>query len=55
MRFLLDARSHDEMNARSDHTPDCYVRPGEYLHHMSVDGIKYVVARALYDCLKDAR
>ena len=55
MRFLLDARSHDEMNARSDHTPDCYVRPGEYLHHMYVDGIKYVVARALYDCLKDAR
>jgi len=55
MRFLLDARSYDEMKARNDHTPDCYVRPGEYLHHMYVDGIKYAVARALYDCLKEAR
>ena len=55
MRFLLDARSHDELRSRNDHTPDCYVRPGEYLHHMYVDGIKYVVARALYDCIKEAR
>jgi hypothetical protein len=55
MRFLLDARSHDELRARNDHSPDCYVRPGEYLHHMYVDGIKYVVARALYDCIKEAR
>jgi hypothetical protein len=54
MRFLLDQHSYDELLARSDHTSDCYVRPGEYLHHMYVDGIKYVVARALYDCLKQA-
>ena len=55
MRFLLDARSYEDMKARSNHTRDCYVRPGEYLHHMYVDGIKYVVARALYDCLKEAQ
>lgn len=54
MRFLLDQHSYDELLARSDHTIDCYVRPAEYLHHMYVDGIKYVVARALYDCLKEA-
>lgn len=54
MRFLLDPRSYDEMRARSDHTADCFVRPGEYLHHMYIDGIKYVVARAIYICLKEA-
>ncbi|HEY1012192.1 MAG TPA: ATP-binding protein [Herpetosiphonaceae bacterium] len=55
MRFLLDQRSYDEMRSRNDHTPDCFVRPGQYLHHMYSEGIKYVVARALYDCIKEAR
>jgi len=55
MRFLLDQHSYDDLLARGDHTVDCYVRPGEYLHHMYIDGVKYVVARALYDCLKEAR
>lgn len=55
MRFLLDQRSYDNLLARNDHTVDCYVRPGEYLHHMYVDGVKYVVARAVYDGIKDAR
>jgi hypothetical protein len=54
MRFLLDQQSYDDLLARTDHTDDCYVRAGEYLHHMYVDGIKYVVARALYDRLKEA-
>lgn len=54
MRFLLDQQSYDELLARTDHTDDCYVHAGEYLHHMYVDGIKYVVARALYDRLKEA-
>jgi hypothetical protein len=54
MRFLLDQRSYDEMRMRTDHTDDCYVRPGEYLHHMYVDGIKYVIARALYESFKEA-
>ncbi|MBV9789832.1 MAG: ATP-binding protein [Chloroflexi bacterium] len=55
MRYLLDQRSYDDLLARTDHTVDCYVRPGEYLHHMYVDGVKYIVARALYDCVKEAR
>ena len=37
-----------------DHTPDCYVRPGEYLHHLYIDGVKYVVAPAVLDCLAQA-
>ncbi len=54
MRFLLDQQSYEQMLARKDHTPDCYVRPGEYLHHVYVDGVKYVVARALAECIKEA-
>lgn len=55
MRFLMTADSYQEMLKRRDHTPDCYVRPGEYLHHVYVDGIKYVVAPALEACVKEAQ
>lgn len=55
MRFLVDQASHKQLLAQTDHTPDCYVRPGEYLHHMYVDGIKYVVAHALYQCINTAK
>jgi len=55
MRFLLDQASYEEMKRRKDHTPDCYVRPGEYLHHLYRDGVKYVVARALFECIKEAK
>jgi hypothetical protein len=55
MRVLMDQQSYDELQARSDHTADCYVRPGQYLHHMYRNGIKYVVARALYTCLAEAK
>lgn len=55
MRFLIDPSFHQRMLRRADHTPDCYVRPGKYLHHLYVDGIKYVVAAALQDCLKEAQ
>jgi hypothetical protein len=51
----MDQQSYDEMAARSDHTVDCYVRPGQYLHHMYRNGIKYVIARALYACLAEAK
>ncbi len=37
-----------------DHAADCYVRPGEYLHHLYVDGVKYVIAPALLECLAEA-
>lgn len=55
MRFLMDQQAYDTMRARRDHTPDCYVRPGQYLHHMYVDGVKYEVARAVMECLKEAQ
>ncbi len=55
MRVLMDQQSYDEMLARRDHTNDCYVRPGQYLHHLYRDGIKYVVARALYAALNEAK
>src|SRR5438445_755572 len=51
MRFLLAPEYYQEMVKRSDHTPDCYVRPGQYLHHMYIDGVKYTVAPAVLDCL----
>jgi hypothetical protein len=54
MRFLLAPEYYDEMLECTDHTPDCYVRPGEYLHHLYKDGIKYVVAQAMSQCLQDA-
>jgi hypothetical protein len=54
MRFVIDPEFHKEMLQRTDHTADCYVRPGEYLHHLYVDGVKYVVVQAMMDCLKEA-
>src|SRR5262245_54636936 len=55
MRFLLAPEYYEEMLQRTDHTPDCYVRPGEYLHHLYKDGVKYVVAQAMSQCLQDAQ
>src|SRR5262245_5040157 len=55
MRFLIAPAFYDELHARTDHTPDCYVRPGEYLHHLYVDGVKYIVVRALTESLAKAR
>jgi hypothetical protein len=55
MRFLIDPVYHDEMRRRNDHSHDCYVRPGEYLHHLYVDGVKYVVAQAMQECLQEAQ
>ena len=55
MRFLVDQRSYEEMLGKRSHPRDCYVRGTEYLHHLYVDGVKYVVARAVYDCIKRAQ
>jgi hypothetical protein len=54
MRFLMDQPSYDLMRQRKDHPADCYVRPGEYPHHMYIDGVKYEIARAIVDGLKEA-
>ncbi|MEI6180653.1 MAG: ATP-binding protein [Chloroflexales bacterium] len=55
MRFLLDQKSYEEMQARKSPPRDCYVRDTDYLHHMYVDGVKYTVARAVYTCYKEAQ
>ncbi|MBX7105446.1 MAG: ATP-binding protein [Gemmataceae bacterium] len=55
MRFLIAPIFDEELQKRTDHTPDCYVRPGEYLHHLYVEGVKYVVADALKRCIAQAR
>lgn len=54
MRFILSPEYHQQMVRLKDHTPDCYVRPGEYLHHLYVDGVKYVIVPALVECLAEA-
>ncbi|NCC33329.1 MAG: ATP-binding protein, partial [Chloroflexia bacterium] len=55
MRFLLDQRSYEEMQARRSHSRDCYVRGQEYLHHLYIDGVKYTIARAVYACYTEAQ
>jgi hypothetical protein len=54
MRFLTAPQYYDEMLARTDHSPDCYVHPGEYLHHLYIDGVKYTVAQAVTQGLQEA-
>jgi hypothetical protein len=55
MRALIDQGSYDQLQAKTSHPRDCYVRNQEYPHHMYVEGVKYLVARALYDCIKKAQ
>jgi hypothetical protein len=54
MRFIIANEFYQQMVQMPYHTPDCYVRPGEYLHHMYLDGVKYVIAPAVLDCLAEA-
>lgn len=54
MRFIIAPEFYDQMKEQERHLPDCYVRPGEYLHHMYIDGVKYVVVAALEECLLQA-
>jgi hypothetical protein len=54
MRFIIANEFYQQMLQTSGHTPDCYVRPGEYLHHMYIDGVKYVIAPAVLECLAQA-
>jgi predicted ATPase with chaperone activity len=54
MRFIIAPEFYDQMKEQEHHLPDCYVRPGEYLHHMYIEGVKYVVVPALEECLRQA-
>ncbi|MGE3806737.1 MAG: ATP-binding protein [Gemmataceae bacterium] len=55
MRFLMDSASYQQMMDQKNPSPDCFVRPGEYLHHIYRNGIKYVVAHALQEGLQKAK
>src|SRR4029078_13382115 len=55
MRFIIANEFYQQMLSTPGHTADCYVRPGEYLHHMYLDGVKYVIAPAMLDCLAKAQ
>jgi hypothetical protein len=54
VRFIIANEFYEQMLDSPHHTPDCYVRPGEYLHHMYIDGVKYAIAPAVVDCLAQA-
>src|SRR5262245_27265563 len=54
MRFIIAPEFYDQMKEQEYHLPDCFVRPGEYLHHMYIDGVKYIVVPALEECLREA-
>ncbi len=54
MRVIIAPEFHQQMLSLEYHPADCYVRPGEYLHHMYIDGVKYVVAPAVLECLEQA-
>jgi len=54
MRVIIAPEFYQQMLQMPYHTADCYVRPGEYLHHMYIDGVKYVVAPAVLDGLAEA-
>ena len=54
MRFIIAEEFYEQLLQEEHHNPDCYVRPGEYLHHMYIDGVKYVVVPALVKCLEEA-
>ena len=54
MRFIIAPEFQEQMQHQEFNSPDCYVRPGEYLHHLYIDGVKYVIVPALLECLESA-
>jgi hypothetical protein len=54
MRIIIAPEFYEQMLQTPYHTPDCYVRGTEYLHHMYIEGVKYTVAPAVLDCIAEA-
>jgi hypothetical protein len=54
MRVIIAPEFHQQMLSLPFHPADCCVRPGEYPHHMYIDGVKYVVAPAVLEGLEQA-
>jgi len=55
MRFIIAPEFYEQMLQQDYHSPDCFVRDGEYLHHLYIDGVKYVIVPALLQCLEEAQ
>jgi hypothetical protein len=55
MRFIIAPEFHEQMLHQESHPPDCYVRPGQFLHHLYIDGVKYVIVPAMLECLEQAQ
>ena len=55
MRFIIAPEFQEQMLQQDYHSPDCFVRPGEYLHHLYIDGVKYVIVPAMLECLEEAQ
>lgn len=54
MRVIIAPEFHQQLLQTPHHPPDCCVRPGEYPHHMYIEGVKYTIAPAVLDCLARA-
>jgi MoxR-like ATPase len=54
MRVIIAPEFYQQMLCLPHHPADCCVRPGEYPHHIYIDGVKYVVAPAVLDGLEQA-
>lgn len=54
MRVIIAPEFVEQMRMVPNPSADCYVRPGEYLHHMYIEGVKYTVAPAVLECLQQA-
>ena len=54
MRVIIAPEFYDQLLAMTYHPDDCCVRPGEFPHHLYIEGVKYVVAHAVLDCLEAA-
>src|SRR5262245_52547013 len=55
MRFLIAPAFNDELKQANNLSQDCFVRPCEYAHHLYVEGVKYIVVDALYECIEKAK
>ncbi len=55
MRFIIAPEFQEQMYQQEYNSPDCFVRPGEFLHHLYIDGVKYVIVPAMLECLAEAK
>ena len=51
MRVIIAPEFHQQMMQTEVLPVDCYVRPGEYAHHLYIDGVKYIIGPAVTEGL----